>query len=145
VSALHVLFKVADAEYVLAAADVLQMESFTGATRVPGTPVHVTGLVQIRGQVLPVVDVRARFGLPSVEPTLDSRIVVVTEEERMVGLLVDSAREVVKIADADLKPPPAMLSGRGEGFVKAVAKVGDRLLMLVDFRKIIGEEQIHGE
>jgi len=142
---LHVLFNVAGAQYVIPAADVLQMESFTSATKVPGAPPYVAGLVLIRGRVVPVIDVRARFGLPPVEPTLDSRIVVISEEQRTVGLLVDSAREVVRIAPSELKPPPDVLMGQSDGFVKSVAKTGDRLLMLVDCRKIIGEGHIHGE
>ena len=70
------------------------MESFAGATPVPGAPPYVAGLVQVRGRVVPVVDLRARFGLPAAEPTLDTRIVVAQHGERTVGLLVDSAREV---------------------------------------------------
>lgn len=139
-SRLHVLFKVSGAEYVVAAADVLQMESFTDATRVPGTPAYVKGLVQIRGRVVPVIDLRARFGLGALETTLDSRIVVLAHGDRVVGLLVDVAREVVQIAAADLKPPPEVLMGNDEGFVKSVARVGNRMLLLLDVRKIIGED-----
>ena len=75
---LHVLFKVADAEYAIAASDVLHLESYAGATRVPSTAVHVVGLVQIRGRVVPVVDLRSRFGLPPADRTIDSRVVVET-------------------------------------------------------------------
>ncbi len=78
-NALHVLFKVAAVDYAMPAADVLQMESFTSATRVPGTPSYVAGLVQIRGRVVPVVDLRARFELPPVTPSLDTRVVVVQQ------------------------------------------------------------------
>jgi purine-binding chemotaxis protein CheW len=141
---LFILFRVADAEYAVPAADVLLMESFSGATKVPGSPSFVRGLAQIRGRVVPVIDVRARFGLPAVETTLDSRIVVVSEGSRTVGLLVDSAREVAQIAPSDFRQPPEVLMGQSDGFVKAVAKAGNRLLMLVDFQRIIGEEQIHG-
>ena len=95
--ALHIVFKVAGAEYAIPADLVLQMESFTGATRVPGAPAYVAGIVQIRGKVIPVVDLRLRFGLPTLETTLDSRIVVGKDGDRAVGLLVDSAREVLKI------------------------------------------------
>jgi purine-binding chemotaxis protein CheW len=142
---LHVLFKVADADYVVSAVDVLQMESFTGATRVPGTPSFVRGLVQIRGRVVPVVDLRERFGLEPAPPTLDSRIIVLAQGDRVVGLLVDSAREVVQIAPGDLKAPPDVLMGESESFVKSVARVGNRLLMLLDVHRVIGEEQIHGK
>jgi purine-binding chemotaxis protein CheW len=144
-SALHIVFKVGTAEYVVPASDVVQMESYTGATKVPGTPDHVSGLVQIRSRVVPVIDLRARFRLPPVEHTLDSRVVVVTVEGRSVGLLVDVARDIARIAETDFKPPPDVVLAQTDGFVKAVAQVGERLLMLVDCPKIVGEEKIHVE
>jgi purine-binding chemotaxis protein CheW len=148
VSELYVVFKVEEGEYVLQASDVLQMESFGGATKVPGTPPYVAGLIHIRGRVVPVVDVRLRFGLSSVEPTLDSRVIVVQSGERTVGLLVDSAREIMKIAPEALHAPPDWMGSEGSGFVKSVAQIerrpGDkRLVMLVNFEKIIGQEGIH--
>jgi purine-binding chemotaxis protein CheW len=139
-TALYVLFKVADAEYVLPADDVLHMESFEGATRVPGAPEYVAGLMQIRRRVIPVVDLRLRFGLPSVEPSLGSRVVVVRAGERAVGLLADSAREVKHIPDDNFRPPPELVVQQSAGYVAKVAQVGARLLMLIDFRKVIGEE-----
>lgn len=143
-STLHVVFKVAGAEYAIPASEVMQMESFTGATPVPGAPAHVAGLVQVRGRVVPVVDARARFGLPPVDRTLDSRVVVGQLGTRTVGLLVDSAREVMKLAPEQLQPPPPMVAEQAQGFVKAVAQVGPRLVMLIDFSRVIGEEKVHG-
>jgi len=142
---LHVLFKVADGEYVLPAADVLHMESYVGATRVPGAPVYVVGLMQIRRRVIPVVDLRLRFGLPALEPSLDSRVVVVQCGERAIGLLADSAREVRNIPAADFQPPPELIARQSEGYVTQVARAGARLLMLIDYRKVIGEEMPSGK
>jgi purine-binding chemotaxis protein CheW len=142
-SALHVVFKVADSEYVVAAADVLQMESYAGATHVPGALPYVAGIIHVRGRVVPVVDLRARFGLTPAVPTLDTRVVVVELRDRTVGLLVDSAREVIKLSPEQIKPTPQMVGDGGAGFVKAVAHLGQRLLMLVDFGKVIGEEPVH--
>lgn len=144
-SVLHVVFKVDGAEYALPAADVLQMESFTGATPVPGAPPHVAGLVQVRGRVIPVVDARVRFGLPPGERTLDTRVVVGQLGSRTVGLLVDSAREVLKLDPAQVKPPPPLVVEGARGFVKAVAQVGPRLVMLIDFPRVIGEETPDGD
>ncbi len=140
--ALHVLFRVGAAEYALPAADVLQMESYAGATPIPGAPAFVAGVVQVRGRVLPVVDLRARFGLPPVEPSLDRRIVVGQHRDRPVALLVDSAREVLALEADDFRPPPPMVSEEAEGLVKAVAQVGPRLILLLDFPKLIGEEAL---
>ncbi len=137
---LHVVFKVGGSEYLLPTETVVQIESFTGATIVPGAPEFVAGIVQIRGRVVPVIDMRRRFQQASAEPTLDSRIVVGQRGERLVGLLVDAAREVLKVPPSELKPPPRLLEDDSAGFVKAVAQVGPRLLMLIDFAKVIGEE-----
>lgn len=144
-SVLHVVFKVDGAEYALPAADVLQMESFTSATPVPGAPAHVAGLVQVRGRVIPVVDARVRFGLPPGQRSLDTRVVVGQLGGRTVGLLVDSAREVLKLDPAQVKPPPPLVVDGARGYVKAVAQVGPRLVMLIDFPRVIGEETPDGD
>jgi len=136
-SELHVVFAVGEAEYVVAASDVLEMESFTGATRVPGTPPYVAGLVQVRGKVIPVVDLRRRFGLPDVERGLGARIVVVQRGDRRVGLLTDSAREVVSLEATQFSEPPDVLRERAAGYVDAVAQAGKRLFMRLDFSKVI--------
>ncbi|HVZ72104.1 MAG TPA: chemotaxis protein CheW [Polyangia bacterium] len=144
-SELHVLCKIADVEYVLPASDVVQMESFQGATKVPGASAQVAGLVQIRGRVVPVLDMRTVFGLETITPTLDSRVIVMRRGERTVGLLVDSAREVLKIPAGDFQPPPPVVARQTGGLVKAVAQAGKRLLMLIDFMKVIDEEREHAE
>jgi purine-binding chemotaxis protein CheW len=143
--ALHVVFKVADTDYVVAAADVLHMESFTGATKVPGTESHVVGLMQIRQRVVPIIDLRVRFGLPTAATTLDSRVVVVQTAQRAIGLLVDSAREVVQIAPEAFRAPPDVITQRAQGFVSSLAQSGARLVMLIDLPKVIGEETLSGE
>ena len=143
-SALYVLFKVAQSEYVLDAADVLLMESFTGATQVPGGPPHLAGIIQIRGRVLPVIDLRARFGMQPQAPTLDSRVVVVRSADRAVALLADRAREVLKIDPALFRAAPEVGADSGQGFVKSVAHAGERLVMLLDVPKVIGEDLSHG-
>lgn len=137
---LHVVFKVGDAEYLVAASDVLHMESYEGATPVPGTATYVAGIVQIRGRVIPVVELRARFGLPPAAPTIDTRVIVIQIGDRTVGLVVDSGREVMKIAPEQLHPPPKLMTDGAAGFVKAVAHVDKRLLMLIDVAAVAGEE-----
>ncbi|MCA1663048.1 MAG: chemotaxis protein CheW [Myxococcales bacterium] len=142
-SILHVVFKVAGTEYAMPAAEVLQMESYSGATAIPGAAAHVAGIVQVRGKVVPVIDLRARFGMAGGERTLDSRLIIGNDGGRSVALLVDSAREVVKLEEEQVEPPPPMVADEAHGFVRAVARLGDRLLMLIDFKRVIGEDQLH--
>jgi purine-binding chemotaxis protein CheW len=87
-----------------------------------------------------VLDLRVLFGLPAIAPTIDSRVVVTKRGERTIGLLVDSAREVLKIPAAEFQPPPSVVAQQTDGLVKAVAQVGTRLLMLVDLARVIGDE-----
>jgi purine-binding chemotaxis protein CheW len=142
---LHVLFKVGRGEYAVPASDVAQMESYSGATPIPGAAVHVAGIIQVRGRVVPVLDLRVCFGLDRVEPTLDSRVVITQLGERRIGLLVDSAREVVGLTTEQIQPPPPLVAEQSAGLVRAIAHLGPRVLMLVDLQKLIGEEQLHGE
>ena len=142
---LHILFRVGETEYVLPVTEVLQMESFSGATRVPGTPLFVAGLVHVRGKVLPVIDLRARFGLAKVEPTMDTRVLVGQSEARTVGLVVDCAREVIHLSAEQFQPPPEVITQQAEGFVRSVAQAGKRIVMLLDLRKVIGQELIYDE
>ena len=136
---LHVMFRVGEADYVLPASDVLQMESWTEATRVPGTAAYVDGLVHVRGRVIPVVDLRARFGLAPADSTADRRVVVVRSGDRVVGLKVDRARDVLHLAPEAFETPPEVVTQQSKGFVKAVARTGERIVMLPDVEKVIGE------
>ena len=141
---LFVLFRVGEAHYAVAAEHVLQMETYTGSTPVPGSASFVAGIVNVRGRVVPVVDLRRRFGLPPTELTLDSRIVVGQYGERAVALLADSAREVVKLGESDMKPPPRVAddASAASGFVRGVVLLGERTVLVLDFAKVIGEESI---
>ena len=143
-SDLHVTFRVGTADYALPATQVLHLESFSTATHVPGAPEFVAGLVQVRGRLVPVVDLRKRFGLEPIEHSIDRRVVVVQIGTRVAGLLVDSAREVLHIAAAAIEKPPEMIDQQAAGFVKGVATIAKRLFLLVDVPRVIGEELAHG-
>jgi purine-binding chemotaxis protein CheW len=140
---LHVTFKVGTAEYVVPADQVLHLESFSEATHVPGAPAFVAGLVQVRGRLVPVVDLRTRFGLAPSERTLDNRVIVVQVGSRVAGMLVNSAREVLRLDEATFEAPPDLVAAQTAGFVKAVTTVAQRLLLVVDVPRVIGEEVSH--
>jgi purine-binding chemotaxis protein CheW len=90
--------QVGDLEYGVPTSAVLELETYGGATPVPGTPSWVAGLAQVRSRVVPAIDLRARFGLPAAARTLDTRIVLVSHGERTVGLIVDRARAMARIS-----------------------------------------------
>jgi purine-binding chemotaxis protein CheW len=141
---LYVAFRVGEASYAVPADEVLHLESYEAATPVPGAPPYVAGLVHVRGRLVPVVDLRARFGLAPIEHTLDRRVVIVQAGARVAGLLVDSAREVIRIDDTAFERPPELVEHQASGFVKAITSIAKRLILLVDVRRVLGEELRHG-
>lgn len=144
-STLHVICKIDESEYAIAASEVYQMETYSGATAVPGAPPYVAGLVQVRQQVIPVLDMRVRFGLRVAEPTLETRVVVLELGKRLVGILVDSAREVQNIAPEQFREPPEVVAKQSAGFVKSVVQLKDRIIMLLDTQKVVGQEVVNAE
>jgi purine-binding chemotaxis protein CheW len=142
-SSLYVICKVGESEFAISADEVEQMETFTGVTPVPGAPPYVAGLVQIRQRVIPLLDVRTRFGLEPMPAALSSRIIVLTLERRLVGILVDSAREVQAIPPEQFREPPELVTKTSAGFVKSIAQLKDRIIMLLDTEKVIGKEFTH--
>ncbi|HEY4241135.1 MAG TPA: chemotaxis protein CheW [Kofleriaceae bacterium] len=142
---LHVTFRVGATSYAVPASEVLHLDSFESATPVPGAPPYVAGLVHVRGRLVPVIDLRVRFGLPAVPHELDHRVVVVQHGARVVGLLVDSAREVIAIDTTAAEPPPEIVRAEAGGFVRAVVTVAKRLFLLIDVPRILGEEHSDGE
>ena len=141
---LHVTFRVGNADYAIPATEVLHLESFDQATHVPGAPPYMIGLVHVRGRVVPVVDLRVRFGLPPAERNLDHRIVVVHYEERVAALLVDAAREVIQLDPGTFEPPPELVEQQSQGFVRAVVTCAKRMFLLVDVPRVLGKELTHG-
>lgn len=144
-STLHVICKIGNSEYAIAAADVYQMESYIPATPVPGAPSYVAGLVQIRQKIIPVLNARERFGLPAIASDLETRLVVLNLAERLVAIQVDSAREVQNIAPELFKAPPEIITKQSQGFIKAVANLKERIIMLLDISKIVGEGVDHAK
>ena len=139
-TSLHVTFRVGTAEYAIPASQVLHLESFETATHVPGAPPYVAGLVQVRGRVVPVVDLRKRFGLPPTDRELAHRVVVVQLGARVAGLLVDSAREVMQLDETSFREAPELIKEQANGFVTGIATVRERMFLIVDVQRVIGQE-----
>ncbi len=136
----YILFELAGATYALPSADIQQLEMATAPTPVPNAPPFVDGVVSVRGQVIPVMNLRARFGFPRVEPDVRSRVIVLARGGRTVGLLVDAAREFAAIAPGDILPPPEGVAGLSGRYLRGLARRGDRLLLVVDAAELLDVE-----
>lgn len=105
-------------------------------TPVPGAPAHVEGVINLRGRILPVVDLRKRCGVPA-EAGRKNRIVVAESEGRRVGLMVDAASEVLRIPESAVDSPAQVFGEQSSGYVTGVAKLSGRIVILVDVGKLL--------
>ena len=134
----YILFTVAGTTYALPSGEVRHMEMLDGVTRVPNAPTFVDGVVFSRGQVVPVVNLRARFGFERAAYDLRTRLIVVQAASRVIGLVVDSAREFVNIPPESIQPPHEALAGMSGRYVEGVASLGDkRLVLTLDLSRIL--------
>ena len=133
----YILFMVAGTTYALPTTEVRHMEMIEDVTRVPNAPAFVDGVVFSRGQVVPVVNLRARFGFDRAAYDLRTRLVVVQSGGRQIGLAVDAGREFVCIPPAAVQPPNETLAGMSGRYVQGIASIGDRLVLLLNLERVL--------
>jgi chemotaxis signal transduction protein len=133
----YILFAVAGTSYALPSEQVLHIEMVEHVTPVPNAPPFVEGVVFSRGQVVPVINLRARFGFDRTPLDVRARLLVVQHEGRRVGLLADDAREFIRIDPASIHPPAEAISGLSGNYVAGIATLGERIVLVLDFEEII--------
>jgi len=132
-----VTFHVGDEEFGVDILEVREINRMMDITRVPHAPDFVEGVINLRGQVIPVVDLRTRFHLGAVEHDKSTRIVVVELKEKVVGFLVDSVSEVLRVPRERIEPPPPIVGSIESEYLQGVIKLDDRLLILLDLHKLL--------
>jgi purine-binding chemotaxis protein CheW len=140
-----VSFTLGNEEFAVDILRVQEINRMIDVTRVPNAPPHVDGVINLRGKVIPVVDLRARLGMERKERDRNSRIVVVEIHSIVVGFVVDSVREVLRIPRSVTEPPPSMAAGVEAEYITAVGKLEDRLLILLDLERVLGVGERVGE
>lgn len=106
-------------------------------TSVPDSPEFVEGVINLRGKIVSVVDLRKRFGETNIDVHKKNRVIVVEADGKLVGLIVDAASEVLRIPNADIEPPPSVLQNSESSYVTGVGKVQNRLIILVDLKRVL--------
>ncbi|MHB8836694.1 MAG: chemotaxis protein CheW [Candidatus Methylomirabilia bacterium] len=111
-------------------------------TAIPDAPPFLEGMINLRGRILPVIDLRRRLKLSEGLRDKHTRVLIIEDAGKLVGLLVDSVSEVLRIPEGALEPPPEMISSIGVEYLSAIAKSGGRLISLLDFHKVLGLEDL---
>ncbi len=110
-------------------------------TRVPKSPDFVEGVINLRGKIVPVIDLRKRFGIVRKERDNETRIIVVELVDKVVGFLVDKVKEVIRVEKSIIEPPPELTTNISTNYITGVAKLEDRLLILLDLDRVLSSDE----
>ena len=136
-----VSFALGNEEYGVDIAQVQEINRMVAITHVPRAPKFMEGVINLRGQLIPIIDLRTRFGMPRAEHTKHTRIVVTDIGAKRVGMVVDSVSEVLRIPVEQVEDAPEMIAQVETEYIRGVGKLGDRLIILLDLQKIISGQE----
>ena len=137
-----VSFNIGSEEYGVDILKVQEINRMVEITKVPQAPRYVEGVINLRGKVIPIVDLRKRFDLDIKEYDKNTRIVVVDINGTILGMVVDSVSEVLRLPSSTIEPPPEIVTGINAEYIKGVAKLEDRLLIFLDLSKVIDMSEL---
>ncbi|ADI02544.1 MAG TPA: chemotaxis protein CheW [Syntrophothermus lipocalidus] len=128
-------------EYGVPITQVQEINRLTKPTKLPQVPDFVEGIINLRGNIIPVIDLKKRFAMTTAEQTDDSRIIVVEVGGQTVGIVVDEVTEVLRLPLSNIEPPPAIIGGITAEYLTGVGKLDNRLLIMLDMTKILTETE----
>jgi len=136
-----VVFELGDESYGVDISRVQDINRMQEITEIPHAPESVVGVINLRGRVIPVIDLRKRFGLPDAVHTKDTRIVVVHLEGNLIGVIVDAVSQVLRIPADIVEPPSPVLAGVDSRYLRGIAKLDDRLVILLDLDFVLSRRE----
>lgn len=134
-----VTFSIGNEEYAVDILYVQEINRMIQITKVPNSPDFVEGVINLRGRVIPVIDLRTRLGMVKKEHDQNTRIIVIEVQGNTLGFIVDAVKEVLRIPSGITEIPPELTSGVDSEYIKSVGKLEDRLLILIDLEKIFAQ------
>ena len=132
-----VSFNIGEEEFGVDILCVQEINRMVEVTRVPNAPQFVVGVINLRGKVIPIIDMRMRLGLETKSDDKNTRIIVVEIKNKVIGFIVDNVNEVLRISKSITEAPPPMVSGINSEYITSIGKLDDRLLILLDLDKIL--------
>ncbi len=137
----YVIFKLGDEKYGVDISNVGGITEFTNITKVPDAPTYIEGIINLRGDIIPIINLKTRFKIATTAENADPRIIVYNTNERDIGFIVDDASQVLRLEDENVEPAPTIIKGANRQFIDGVGKVDGEIIVLLDFEKILSEEE----
>lgn len=143
----YLTFILGDEEYGVDILRVQEIKGYDKVTDIPNTPDYMMGVINLRGTIVPIIDLRRRFGLDRLEYGPTTVVIVIKVEtvngSRVMGIVVDAVSDVYDIAQEDLQPPPDFGTGISVDFVKGLATVGEKMIIMLDTDRLLSDEELH--
>ncbi len=130
-------FRLGKEEYGIEISNIREIILMCEITSLPDASEHMEGVINLRNSVVPIIDMRSRFGFPKATPTEESRIMVVNVGTAMIGIIVDAVSEVLKISRDSISPPPPTVAGLGKDYIIGLALLEQSMLILLDISKVL--------
>jgi purine-binding chemotaxis protein CheW len=134
-------FNVGKEEYGVEIQTVKEVIRLREITRLPKAPTFVKGVINLRGDVIPIIDLREKFSLEEEDYTEKTRVIVVEVEGKSIGMVVDSVSHVARLAEDQIEPPPSLVGGLSGEYIRGVGKLGERLIVLLNIDRILSTEE----
>lgn len=136
-----VVFRLEKEEYAIDIMNVKEIGPYNLATKVPNAPKFVVGVVNYRGEVIPIVDLKSKFNLKETNSQDEKRVIVIGFEDKKVGFVVDEASETIKFDDSEVEPAPEIVVDETRKYITGVGKKTDRLVIIIDLHKVLSKEE----
>lgn len=138
----YLTFQLGEELYGVDILRVQEIKGYTTVTKIPNTPPHIKGVLNLRGTIVPIVELRTKFGMPTIDYTMFTVIVVVVVRDRIMGLVVDSVSDVLNIDKNDIQPPPQFGAKVDVSVLTGIGKSGDKLVALLNIDRLLTETEM---
>lgn len=137
-----VVFKLGSDDYCVPVSQAREIQLYSMPTRIPNTPDFVEGVINLRGQIIPILDLKKRFGSGSTDINALTKIIIIDMDGELLGILVDSVSEVLKTPQSRFEAPPsAVRTSINNNYISGIGKIDERLLILLDLAKVLNDEE----
>ncbi len=136
-----VIFKLGDEKYAVDILNVGGISEFREMTKVPNAPTFIDGIINLRGDIIPIVNLKKRFNIPEKQVDSDTRIIINNIKGKDIGFIVDEASQVIKIDDADIEDAPDIIKGADRQYISGVGKVNDQIVILLNLEKVLSDDE----
>ncbi|KGG80787.1 chemotaxis protein CheW [Caloranaerobacter azorensis H53214] len=137
----YVIFKIGNEEYGIDIMNVKEIGPYQKSVKVPNAPSFVEGIINYRGNVIPIISLHKRFNIEQKDIDNNTRIIVINLKDKQIGFIVDEASQTIRLNDKDIDPAPDIVAGIDSRYIIGVGKLDERLIILVDLEKILTEDE----